>query len=336
MTLAPRILLSAAATLASLPAAAQELTPFRFGTNWIAQAEHGGYYQAIADGTYAACGLDVSITPGGPQVNGRAMMLAGRLDAYMGGNMLQPFNALAEEIPVVVVASSFQKEPQVIMTHPGKAKSFDDLKDLTLLIGDNGYQSYYQWMKTAYGFTDDQRRPYPFNSAPFLADENSGQQGYITSEPYAVLTEAGISVDIWLLADFGFDSYSTTIEVTRETLDSRPEDVRCFVEGTAIGWVNFLYGDNTAAVAMIRKDNPDMRFDQIAFAIKTMKEFGIVISGDAEEMGVGAMTDERMASFYGKMVDAGVLPEGLDIQQAYTLEFANSGASLPLQRSLID
>ena len=330
-----RAALSALVTLSATAAAAQDLTPFRFGTNWVAQAEHGGFYQAIADGTYAACGLDVTITPGGPQVNGRAMMLAGRLDGYMGGNMLPPFNAVAEDIPVVVVAASFQKEPQVIMTHPGKAEAFEDLKDLTLLIGDGGYQSYFQWMKTAYGFTDDQRRPYTFNSAPFLADENTGQQGYITSEPYSILTEAGVSVDLWLLADYGFDSYSTTIEVTRETLESRPEDVRCFVEGTARGWVNFLYGDNRAAVDMIRADNPDMRFDQIAFAIRTLKTYGIVISGDAAEMGVGAMTDARMASFYGKMVEAGVLPAGLDISRAYTLEFANAGAALPLQRAMI-
>ncbi len=329
--------LAAALAFAAIasPTMAQDLRPFRYATNWVAQAEHGGFYQSIADGTYAACGLDVSITPGGPQVNGRALMLAGRVDGYMGGNMLQPFNALREDIPVVVVAASFQKEPQVIMTHPGVAEKFEDLKDLTLLIGDAGYQSYYQWMKAAYGFTDAQRRPYTFNSAPFLADERSGQQGYVTSEPYSIETEAGFAPDVWLLADFGFDSYSTTIEVTRETLETRPEDVKCFVEGTAKGWVNFLFGDNAAAREMIKTDNPDMRDDQIDFAIEALTDYGIVISGDAETMGVGAMTDARMTSFYENMVAAGVIEDGLDISRAYTLEFANTGAALPLQKALI-
>lgn len=329
--------LAAALAFAAIasPTMAQDLRPFRYATNWVAQAEHGGFYQSIADGTYAACGLDVSITPGGPQVNGRALMLAGRVDGYMGGNMLQPFNALREDIPVVVVAASFQKEPQVIMTHPGVAEKFEDLKDLTLLIGDAGYQSYYQWMKAAYGFTDAQRRPYTFNSAPFLADERSGQQGYVTSEPYSIETEAGFAPDVWLLADFGFDSYSTTIEVTRETLETRPEDVKCFVEGTAKGWVNFLFGDNAAAREMIKTDNPDMRDDQIDFAIEALTDYGIVISGDAETMGVGAMTDARMTSFYENLVAAGVIEDGLDISRAYTLEFANTGAALPLQKALI-
>ncbi|SEA00345.1 ABC transporter substrate-binding protein [Rubrimonas cliftonensis] len=329
--------LAAALAFAAIaaPSMAQELRPFRYATNWVAQAEHGGFYQSIADGTYAACGLDVSITPGGPQVNGRALMLAGRVDGYMGGNMLQPFNALREGIPIVVVAASFQKEPQVIMTHPGVAEKFEDLKDLTLLIGDAGYQSYYQWMKAAYGFTDAQRRPYTFNSAPFLTDTQSGQQGYVTSEPYSIETEAGFAPDVWLLADYGFDSYSTTIEVTRETLEARPEDVKCFVEGSAKGWVNFLHGDNAAARAMIKADNPDMRDDQIDFAIEALTDYGIVISGDAETMGVGAMTDARMKSFYENMVKAGVIEDGLDIAKAYTLDFANTGAALPLQKTLV-
>ncbi|MGF1657944.1 MAG: ABC transporter substrate-binding protein [Rubrimonas sp.] len=327
--------LALAALAAALPAAAQTLEPFRFGTNWVAQAEHGGFYQSMVDGTYAACGLDVSITPGGPQVNGRAMMLAGRLDGYMGGNMLLPFNALGEGIPVVVVAASFQKEPQVIMTHPGVASKFEDLKSLTLMIGDAGYQSYYQWMKAAFGFTDDQRRPYTFNSAPFLADVNSGQQGYITSEPYAIETEAGIKTDLWLLADYGFDTYSTTIEVTRDTLETRPDAVKCFVDGTALGWVNFLYGDNEAAIAKIMADNPDMTRDKVDFAIRTMIDYGIVDSGDAETMGVGAMTDARMQSFYAKMVEAGVLEDGLDIAQAYTLDFVNKGVGLAEKKALL-
>ena len=316
------------------PVAAQDLTPFRYGTNWVAQAEHGGFYQAMVDGTYRACGLDVTIVPGGPQVNGRAMMLAGRLEGFMGGNTLEAFDAVKENIPLTVVFASFQKEPQVILTHPGAASSFEDLKNLTLFIGDAGYASYYQWMISAFGFTPDQRRVYTYNAAPFIADPKSGMQGYVTSEPFAVEKEGGFKPDVWVIADHGFETYSTTVEVRNDFLEANPEAVKCFVEGSATGWVNFLYGDNAAAIAKIKEDNPDMSDEQIAFSIASLKEYGIVDSGDALTMGIGAMTDARMRSFYETMVKAGVIDDGIDISEAYTLEFVNKGVGLDLKKQL--
>ncbi|MFT6775528.1 MAG: NitT/TauT family transport system substrate-binding protein, partial [Paracoccaceae bacterium] len=198
----------------------------RFGTNWVAQAEHGGYYQAIADGTFEACGLEVEIVPGGPQVNNRALMMAGKIDYFMGGNLLQPYSAVQQGIPFVVVAAHFQKEPQVILTHPGKAKTFADVAKLgKMIIGDAGYQSFYQWMMTNYGFKAEARVPYTFNAAPFIADENSGQQGYVTSEPFAVEREGGFKPDVWLLADQGFSTYATTVETMQDTVATKPEQV---------------------------------------------------------------------------------------------------------------
>lgn len=327
------LLATAALALVAGTADAQN-KPFRYGTNWVAQAEHGGFYQSVADGTYAACGLDVTIVQGGPQVAGRAMMLAGRLDAFMGGNMLEPFNGLAQDVPLVAIFASFQKEPQILMTHPGVASQFTDLKNLTLLIGDGGFQSFYQWMISEFGFTAEQRRPYTFNSAPFIANKDYAQQGYLSSEPFAVEKEGGFKPDIWLLADYGFDTYSTTIEVTRETYETRKDELKCFVDGTAIGWYNFLYGDNAKAIELIQADNPDMTDDKIAFSIEKMKEYGIVDSGEALTMGIGAMTEARMTSFYERMVKAGVLPAGLDIAQAYSLEFVNKGVGLDVKARL--
>ncbi len=334
-TAALRAATALALTLAAGAAAAQTLTPFRFGTNWVAQAEHGGFYQSMVDGTYAECGLDVTIVPGGPQVNNRALMIAGRLEGFMGGNTMEAFDAVKEEIPILIVSASFQKEPQVLMTHPGVASSFEDLKDLTLLIGDAGYASYYQWMISKFGFTPEQRRPYTFNAAPFLADTNAGQQGYVTSEPFAIEREGGFKPDVWVLADLGFETYSTTIEVKRETVETMPEAVQCFVDGTAIGWVNFLYGDNAAALARIQEDNPDMSDEQLAFSIAAMKEYGIVDSGDALTMGIGAMNPERMRRFYEEMVASGVMPDGIDIEQAYTTQFVNKGVGLDLKKQLL-
>ena len=313
-------------------ASAQEKVTFQ--TNWFAQAEHGGYYQSVADGTYKACGLDVTIAMGGPQVSGRPLLLAGKIDFYMGGNMLQAFSAVQENIPVVIVAASFQKEPQVLMSHPGQGlDTWESLKDAEqYILGDEGFQSYFQWMITEFGFDASKRIPYTFNPAPFIANKKSVQQGYVTSEPYAVEKEGGFVPNQFLLADYGFDTYATTIETMRDTIDKRPEVVKCFVDGSAKGWYNYLYGDNKAANELIKKDNPEITDEQIAFSIDQMKTFGIVDSGDTEKLGIGAMTDERMKSFYDKMVAAKVMPAGIDIKKAYTLDFVNKGVGLDLKK----
>jgi NitT/TauT family transport system substrate-binding protein len=311
------------------PALAQNVA-VTYGTNWVAQAEHGGFYQAVADGTYAACGLDVTIVPGGPSVNNQALLLAGKIDFYMGG-VLDAFYGVDEGLPLVDVAAMFQKDPQVILTHPGVATSFEDLKKLSLFISDGGYTGYYQWMVKSLGFTEEQRKVYTFNAAPFIADPQSGMQGYITSEPLAVKKEAGWDADLWLLADHGYSSYSTMIQTLAATVAEKPEAVKCFVDGSIKGWYTYLYGDNAAANAMIKTDNPDMSDEQIAFSIEKLKEYGIVDSGDTETLGIGAMTDARMEDFYKSMVAAGVIKDGIDIKKAYTLDFVNAGVGLDLK-----
>jgi NitT/TauT family transport system substrate-binding protein len=323
--------IAVAAALAASSAGAQELTSVTFGTNWLAQAEHGGFYQSVADGTYEACGLDVEIISGGPQVNNRALLMADRIQFHMGGDLLQAFNAVAEDVPVVAVAATFQKHPQVIIAHPGVADSWEELKDLTLLIGDNGFTSYYQWMIAAHGFTVEQRQPYTFNPAPFLADDQLGMQGFLSSEPYLVETTGGFTPNVFLIADAGYATYATTIEAMASTIENSPEVVECFVEGSILGWYNYLYGDNAAANELILAANPDMTQDKIDYAITKMIEFGIVDSGDALTLGIGAMTDETIGGFYQAMVDAGVVEDGLDWQAAYTTQFVNQGLGMDLR-----
>ena len=328
-----KIAICAAAAFLAGPALADgHLSEVTFGSNWLAQAEHGGFYQSVADGTYEACGLKVTILPGGPQVNNRALLLAGRIDYHMGGDLLQAFNAVKEGIPVVAVAATFQKHPQVIVTHPGKASSFEDLKNLELLIGDNGFQSFYQWMMAAYGFTAEQRKPYTFNPAPFLADQNVAMQGYLSSEPYLVEKEGGFEPEVFLIADAGYSTYATTIETMAATIESKPEEVTCFVEGSILGWYNFLYGDNSAARDLILADNPEMTSDKIDYAIDKMVSNGIVLSGDAEEMGIGVISDARVEDFYNKMVEAGVIEAGLDFRSAYTTQFVGKGLGMELAK----
>ena len=239
----------------------------------------------IADGTYKACGLDVKIMQGGPQVSGRPMLLAGKIDFYMGGNMLEAYSAVQQNIPLVVVAADFQKDPQVLMSHPGVGMdSFMDLKKADkYIVGDEAYTSFFQWMETADGFDGSKRVPYTFNPAPFIADKMSVQQGYVTSEPFAVKKNGHFDPNVFLLADNGWSTYATTIETMRETIDKRPEVVKCFVDGSAKGWYNYLYGDNKAANDLIKKDNPDMTDEQIAFSIAQIKKYGLADFGRGGE-----------------------------------------------------
>ena len=323
---------TAAFALALSATASTAAEQVAFGTNWLAQAEHGGFYQSVADGTYAACGLDVTILPGGPQVNNRALMLAGKIDFHMGGDMLEAFNAVREGIPVVSVAAIMQKHPQVFIAHPGEAETFEDLRDLTLLVGDQGFQSFYRWMMAEYGFTAEQRRPYTFNPAPFLADRKMGMQGFLSSEPYLVEKEGGFTPEVFLIADAGYSTYATTIETMAGTIADRPDVVTCFVEGSIKGWYNYLYGDNSAANDLIKQDNPEMSDDKIAYAIAKMKEFGIVDSGDTETLGIGAITEAKVEDFYNKMVASGVIEDGLDWKAALDTSFTGKGVGMDLKK----
>lgn len=336
MTLSRRGLIGAAAlaTLAGIGAAQAQETKLRFGTNWLAQAEHGGYYQAVADGTYKKFGLDVEIVPGGPQANNRMLLPVGKIDFYMGGNMIQSFASVQEGIPTIVVGAIFQKEPQILMSHPGQGMdTFEDLKKSNnILVGKEGLATFYQWMKAEFGFKEEQTKPYTYNTAPFLADKMAVQQGYLSSEPLAVETEGGFKPNVFLLADYGFDTYSTTIEARTEMVEKQPEIVQKFVDASIIGWMNYLYGDNAAANALIKKDNPEMTDAQIAYSIAKMKEYGIVDSGDTKTLGVGAMTDERMKSFFDKMVKAGLFKADLDYKKSYTLQFVNKNVGADLRK----
>jgi NitT/TauT family transport system substrate-binding protein len=326
-------LAAAALGLGTLGASAQTLEPIRYGTNWFAQAEHGGYYQAVADGTYAACGLDVEIVQGGPQANNRMLLPVGRIDFYMGGNLIQAFSAIREDIPTIVVAANFQKDPQILMSHPGQGfDTFADLKNSeSIFIGREGQATFYQWLKVAHDFSEENIKPYAFSAGPFLADPKSVQQGYLTSEPYSVEKEAGFAPNVFLLADNGFDTYSTTIETRLELVQEKPEVVQCFVDASAIGWYNYLYGDNSAANALILADNPEMTEDKLAYSVGKLKEYGIVDSGDTLELGIGAMTDARFKSFFDKMVEAGLFEADLDYTQAYTLDFVNKKVGMELR-----
>jgi NitT/TauT family transport system substrate-binding protein len=322
--------LVAAAAAMALAGPAMALDEVTFGTNWVAQAEHGGFYQALADGTYEKYGLKVTIIPKTEQ----ALLLGGKINFWMQGNLLGTFAALEQDVPVIEVAAIFQKDPQVFMAHPEMGiEKFEDLAKVpTLFVGDDLYVTGYQWMKAAYGFTDEQRKPYPYNLAGFLADKNSANQGFATSEPVAVEQEGGFKPDVFLMADAGYSTVSTMIEGMADYVKANPDVTKRFVEASIIGWYNYLYGDNAAANEIIKAENPDITDEQIAYSIQTIKDLGLVDSGVALEKGIGCFTDAQVQDFYGKMVEAGVAKDGLDIAKGYTTEWVCNGLGMDLKK----
>jgi NitT/TauT family transport system substrate-binding protein len=318
--------LLALAGLLSLPAVAAD--PVRFATNWKAQAAHGGFYQALADGTYARHGLDVTIQPGGPQVNNRPLLPAGRIDFLMTGNLLHSFDNVKNEVPTVVVAAMFQKDPQALMAHPGQGyEDFAKLKDAPVaLIAKDGQFSWWQWLKVAHGFRDEALKPYNYNLGPFLANPKSIQQGYSVAEPIYVENQGKFRPVVHLLADHGFSTYSTVIEATTATVKNKPDLVQRFVDASIVGWVNYLYGDRSAANARMLQDNPEMTVAEIEASVALMKQQGIVDSGEASSAGIGAMNAGRIRDFYSQMVKAGLYKAGeVDLDKVATFQFVNQG-----------
>ena len=308
-----------------------------FATNWKAQAGHGGFYQALADGTYKKMGLDVEIQQGGPQVNNRPLLPVGKIDFLMGGNLLQSFDNVKNGVPTTVVAAIFQKDPQAIFAHPGQGydKFSDVAKAGTVFISKDGQFSFWQWMKAEHGFKDEQLKPYAFNVGPFLADKKSAQQGYSISEPISIKAQAGFDPVVHLLADNGFSTYSTTIETRADLVKNKPELVQKFVDASLIGWYNYLYGDNKAANEMIMKANPDTSAANIAGSIELMKKLGIVDSGDALQNGIGSMSTLRVKDFYDKMVKAGLYKAGdVDLGKVATTQFVNKKSGMDVKQKL--
>ncbi|MCU0526124.1 MAG: ABC transporter substrate-binding protein [Elainella sp. Prado103] len=313
-------------TDSSSPATSNELIKLTYGTNWYAQAEHGGFYQAVATGIYRDYGLDVTVKMGGPQVNGTQLLMGGAIDFFMGYTA-DAIKAVQEGIPKVTIAAIFQKDPQVLLAHPESgAKSLADLQGKPIFISAASVTTFWPFLQAKFGFNDSQKRPYNFNPGPFLTDKTSVQQGYLSSEPLAIQKEGGFTPLVFLLADYGYNPYATTIECKRELVEQNPDLVQRFVDASIKGWYSYLNGDPAPANELIKKDNPEMTDEQIKYGIEKMKEYGIVISGDAETKGIGAMTDERWKAFFDTMVAEGVFDQSIDYQQAYTLQFVNQGA----------
>ena len=303
------------------------LTPIRFATDWKAEAEQGGLYEAVAEGLYAQHGLDVKIVQGGPGVNVPQLLAAGSVDLGVGSNAFIVLNLVQAHVPVKAVAAEFQKDPQVLLAHPGTGVvSLADLKGHPILLDDASVTGLWVWLKSKYGFTDSQVRKYDFNNGPFLADKRAAQQGYVTSEPYTIEKQSGEKPVVFLLADNGYPGYAAMILAPDALIAKNPAAVKAAVEATAQGWHDYLYGDPKPADALILKDNPEMTQDVLDQARAKLRSYAIVDGGDAQvgakgTAGIGVMTDARWKAVFDIAAGQGVYPKTLDIKQGYTLQF---------------
>jgi len=327
------VVLAGAVVPSRRAARAQGLDKLTFGTNWKAQAEHGGYYQAVATGIYRKYDLDVAIRMGGPQINHPQLLASGVIDFNMGSNCFSALNYVKNNIPMVCVGTVFQKDPQVLIAHAGQGNdSLAAMRGKPIMISPVARAGYWQFLRVKYGYTDEQIRTYTFNMAPFLADQSAIQQGFVTSEPYKI-ERAGAKIVVHLLADAGYSSYATTIETSWKLVNDKPEVVQRFVNATIEGWYSYLYGDPSPAHGLIKKDNPEMTDDQIAYSLGAIKRHGLVDSGDADKLGIGAMSSARWKDFHATMVDAGLYTADLDLTRAYTLKFVNKKHGLHLKKT---
>jgi NitT/TauT family transport system substrate-binding protein len=301
---------------------ARALDKLIYQTGWRAQAQQGGFYQAIAAGIYRQHGLEVEVRHAGPQADINTLLLAGRVD-FIDSNLFSALNYARENLPGIAVAAFFQKDERVLLAHPGVGNdSLPTLKGKPMLISTAGRQSFWQWLKAKYGYTDEQARPYTFSLAPFLADKNMCMQGFVTTEPFA-LRAAGVDPRVFLLADHGFNNYQGLMMCSPKLVNEKADVVQRFVDATIKGWASYLGGDPAPGNALIKRDNPDMTDDKIAYAIATMRQHQLADGGDAANLGLGAMTAERWRSFYTDMVDVGALPGGLAIDRLFSLQFVN-------------
>src|SRR5450631_2659384 len=308
-----------------------------FATNWKAQAAHGGFYQALVDGTYARYGLDVTIRQGGPQVNNRPLLATVRIDFLMGGNLLHAFDNVKNGVPTVVVAALFQKDPQALIAHPGQGyEDFTRLRDAPVIyVAKDAQFTWWQWLKVAYHFRDEQLKPYNFNLGPFLANPRAVQQGYSVDEPVYVERQGGFKPVVHLLADHGFSTYSTLIEARAQMVARQPDLVQRFVDASIVGWYNYLYGDRRLANAAMLRDNPAASEAEFEASTALMKSQVVVDSGAALADGIGAMNPQRVREFYGKVQAAGLYKEGdVDLGKVAVYNFVNRGVGLDVKRSL--
>ncbi len=306
-----------------MASAANAADKINFGIEWTPQAEFGGFYQAQAEGLYKAAGLEVTIRPGGPQINTQQLLVSGALDVALAANSFDPLNAVRENIPFVAVAAFYQKDPQILISHPEMGfKTLADLKGHPVLIAEFAHETFWAFLKSKFGFSDAQARPYTFSLQPFIVDQTLSQQGYLTVEPF-MLAAQGVKPTVFLLSDYGYSPYANLLMASKAMVATKADVIQRFVDASIKGWNGFLDGPHDKALALIMQGDPSYTAKNAADTVGALKDKGMIESGDAKTLGIGAMTDARWKDFFDTMVKAGVYQAGLDYRAAYTTQFVD-------------
>ena len=289
--------------------------------NWLPQAEYGGFYQALADGTYVRAGLDVTIRPGGAQINPSILLASGTVDLALGDSSVA-LNLVQRQIPIVAVAAFLQHEPDILIAHAGQGiRSPADLRGRHAYVSQLMLITAWPILARRYGLTLDQIRPYSESYTPFLVDRTSFRQGFLTYDP-AAMAAAGIDIVTLRLSDYGYDPYGDVLLVRDDELPARADAIRRFIAATAAGWRRFLTGDPAAAEALIDQGNPGYTHRTFV-AARAMLAGGDLVAADPatpDVADIGAMSDRRWHDFAAAMTVAGVYPADLDWHRAYRLD----------------
>ena len=300
------------------------LIEITFATDWKAQAEQGGFYQALAAGLYEKNGLKVKIIQGSSNVNVPRLIASNAIEFGIGSNSFIPLNMVANKIPGKAVMAVFQKDPQIIMTHPeNDIRNLEDMRDLPIMISDASIGAFWLWLKSKYGFTDSQIRKKTFSLAPFLSNKSSIQQGYLTSEPFLVEKEAGFAPRVFLLADYGYPSYGAMVLASSEVITNNPEIVKAFVDASIEGWRQYIYEDPSLGNELIMLENNEMKEDILFQAIKKIRNYELVSNEISKGLNIGLMTDIKWESFFETMANNGVYEKNLKWRESFTLDFIN-------------
>ena len=297
-------------------AAGGALPKVRFKTDWHPQAEHGGFYQAVARGFYRESGIDVDIVPGGPGVPVSQIVLSGQVDLAMGRSD-DMIAWVSKGLPFVVVGVYMERDPQAILVHEeSPVRTFADLNNRTVMgvAGSN----WIDYIKLHYHI-DFRLIPSNFGIAQFMADKDFIQQCFVTNEPYFVRKNGGHPRTL-LMSDSGFNPYRV-IYTTQRYLREHPAEVRAFVAASLRGWDDFMNGDPSPAKALISKANENMPGEFMDYSIKALRDYHIVAGRADLGERPGLMTRRRMQEQVDDLLQLKLIPELLPVDKFVRFDF---------------
>jgi len=289
------------------PGAAGQPFKMTVQLDWVAEPEHGGIYQALAKGYFSEAGLDVDVIQGGPNAFVMQKLATGKADIGQSDST-NTLLAIAQGLPVIQIGAVFQNDPSVLMLHADNpVKRFEDLDGKTIMARPEW--AFLPYLKAKYHINFS-IIPQNFAVGNFIANPNFIQQGYYTAEPYYIV-KGGAKYPKFLYAwDAGFDAY-TVLVANRPWAERNASRVRAFMAAYIRGWKDYLEGDPAPAHALMKRLNPNVTDDFLAFSRRMVIQEKLAIGrGATDDAMTGRITRERFANQIRQLEDLGILPKG--------------------------